>query len=216
MKKYLIQITEEYFTATLSDEDFNVVKENINGEHFSEYNIKLDNGEIIDCGIIDDIKEYKLETKEIILPITKEEYRIAKGCMDFYLDNWEEIESKKDNKYRLSDGTVFNSQEDFEGFFYLIPKLKKEYIIDDDVVFRLEVDNCIEMGHHGYINNSLYTKDGELLIHNTSKYSIEDLEKGFTFSIIENIHNENTIFEITDLGESLLSNTIYKVKFNLV
>ena len=59
MKKYLLLIDDECYTATLSEEDVIKIKEDIEGISFSsEYNIKLDNGDIIDVGIIDSIKCY--------------------------------------------------------------------------------------------------------------------------------------------------------------
>lgn len=59
MKKYLLLIDDEWYTATLSEEDVIKIKEDIEGISFSsEYNIKLDNGDIIDIGIIDSVKCY--------------------------------------------------------------------------------------------------------------------------------------------------------------
>ena len=59
MKKYLLLVDDEWYTATLSEEDVIKIKKDIEGISFgSEYNIKLDNGDIVDIGIIDSIKYY--------------------------------------------------------------------------------------------------------------------------------------------------------------
>ena len=58
IKKYLLLIDEEWFTATLSEEDVAKIKDDIKGISFNEYNIKLDNGDTIETGIIDSIKCY--------------------------------------------------------------------------------------------------------------------------------------------------------------
>ena len=57
MKKYLLLIDEEWFDATLSDEEVTQIKEDIEGISAEECTIRLDNGEIVETGIIDKIKE---------------------------------------------------------------------------------------------------------------------------------------------------------------
>lgn len=78
------------------------------------------------------------------------------------------------------------TKKEFDNYFKnILPILKKGFIIHEDVdvymgtdiVFALEVSNEDGDGNFGYINTSLQTINGELLIYNSSKYSIEDLEK---------------------------------------
>lgn len=57
MKKYLLLIDEEWFEATLSNEEVVQIKEDIEGMSTKECTVKLDNGDIIETGIIDEIKD---------------------------------------------------------------------------------------------------------------------------------------------------------------
>lgn len=216
MKQYLLRIDDEYFTAHLTDEEFKIVEKGMNENINSEYNIRLDKGGLLEISLIDEIKQVNIKTKEINLTLTKEEYNIIKECFNFHL------KSTCDDKFIMRDGTIFNSKEEFDYYFQnILPIFKKEYIIhkdintNTDIIFVLEVNNVDELDYFGYINNSLYTSNNKLLIHNASKIEIEDLEKGFGFSLIEHMHNDNIIYELTDLGECILSNYNYIVKFTI-
>lgn len=56
MKKCLLLINEHWEGATLSDDDIQAVKKYIEGSLQKEHIIKLDSGESIDTGIVDDIE----------------------------------------------------------------------------------------------------------------------------------------------------------------
>lgn len=55
MKKCKLLIDEKWEEASLSGKDIKAVISDIKGNLLSSYTIKLDNGEAIDTGIIDDI-----------------------------------------------------------------------------------------------------------------------------------------------------------------
>lgn len=58
MKKgYVLLVDDEWEFAELTKKDVERIKADINGEFAEQYLIKLSNGETVDVGIIDDIKE---------------------------------------------------------------------------------------------------------------------------------------------------------------
>jgi hypothetical protein len=58
MKKgYVLLVDDEWEFAELTNKDVERIKADLNGEFAEQYLIKLSNGETVDVGIIDDIKE---------------------------------------------------------------------------------------------------------------------------------------------------------------
>jgi hypothetical protein len=56
-EKYVLLVDDKWVTAELTKEDVERIKEDIKGEYSEQYLITLENGESIDVGIIDEIRE---------------------------------------------------------------------------------------------------------------------------------------------------------------
>ena len=59
MKKYKVLIDNEWCIANLSEKDYNNIVLDLHGELNTQYEITLENEEVIETGIIDDIIEFK-------------------------------------------------------------------------------------------------------------------------------------------------------------
>lgn len=155
--------------------------------------------------------------KEICLNLDKDELKIIDDLMNFQvmygMDDPYHERFGRDN-YLMMDGTIMTHDEIIEKL-NILPSFNKKYQIDKDIILEIEVGSNTDF-IFGYINNSLYTTDGELLIHNTSKYELEDLFRGFCFSTVEGVYNDNEIFKITELGKEILSQRTYVVKFKIM
>ena len=155
--------------------------------------------------------------KEICLEISKSELKTIKDLMDFQvmygINNPYHTKTYGEGNYLMADDTIMTYEQITEKLNSL-QSFNREYKIDKNTIFKIEVNSNTDFVF-GYINNSLYDTDGNLLIHNTCKYELGDLFKGFCFSTMEEIYNDNTIFDITDLGKEILSSKTYIVKFKV-
>lgn len=153
--------------------------------------------------------------KEVLLQFEQAEREVVNEILSFGLSRPFEPECHfpdfGDGNYQLNDLTIKTSEE-LEQFVFNLPIFKKSYEIEGELKFFLEIgvdpDNMIP-----YINPSLYLTD-ELVIHNVSKYELNDLFQGFGFSLEENFYNKNEIFELTELGKNILSQTQYIIQFS--
>ena len=129
MKKYLVLIDYEWFSAKLSDIDISMIRESINGVNDEYYNIILDNGDIIEIGIIDQIKECCDEN--LILKITercevsyinedtynydkeKEYISLRNYLYESHKDNFEEAVVDFINNF--DSNNIYNCHDEFDG-----------------------------------------------------------------------------------------------------
>lgn len=55
-KQYNLLVDDNWETAQLTKKDYNIIIESLQGIYGKQYLIKLNNNDIVDVGIIDDIK----------------------------------------------------------------------------------------------------------------------------------------------------------------
>lgn len=144
--------------------------------------------------------------KSYHLTLTKEELAEIQSVLNKGLFASKESGVHKPGFYRLNDLSLV-SEEFLEEQVYNLRIFRKCYWLEKDVFLHLEVgidpDTLIP-----YIHVSLYTK-GTLVAHHVALHELDELMTWIVFDLAKT----DEIFELTTIGQELLSEQTYHIHF---